>query len=257
MPSRKLPAEALDADNPRAGVLAAAAHSSGTDADELAQTQARAEVARSRAIRLREQAQAASEGTDVERGASAVVDTAFDNEEPAPTGRRRWLNRPSRRPSRKVAAIAAAVVVACALLTASGYVVWHHHNVAQQKQRSAEFATAARNGVVAMMAINATDARNQLQNFADDTTGQFKAGLLMGAQKAVTDIEQSKVSVKATVQAVAVQSMTEDSAVVLVAAKSEITKPDQAKPVSRTWRIVVDVETDAGKLKISKVEFVP
>jgi Mce-associated membrane protein len=257
MPSRKLPAEALDADNPQAGVLAAPAHSLGTDADELAQIEARAEVARARAIRLREQAEAAPVETGVERGASAAFDTAFDNEEPAPTGPRRWLRRPSRRPSRKAAAIAAAVVVACASLTASGYVVWHHRNVAQQQQRTAEFAMAARNGVVAMMAINATDARNQLQSFADETTGEFKAGILMGAEKAVKDIEQSKVSVKATVQAAAVQSMTEDSAVVLVAAKSEITKPDQAKPVSRSWRIVVDVERDAGTLKISKVEFVP
>ena len=160
MPSRKLPAEALDADNPRARVLAAAAHSSGTDADELAQIQARAEVARARAIHLREQAEAASEETDVERGVSAAFDTAFDNEEPAPTGRRRWLRRPSRRQSRKAAVVAAGVVVVCASATASGYVLWHHHNVAQQEQRSAEFATAARNGVVAMMAINASDASN-------------------------------------------------------------------------------------------------
>jgi Mce-associated membrane protein len=249
MPSRKPPAEALDADNSRAGVLAAPAHSSGTDADELAQLQARAEVARARAIRVREQAEAASEETHVAR----EVSTAFDEEEPAPTGGRRWLGRPSR----KAAAIAAAVVVACASLTASGYVVWQHHNVAQQKRRTAEFATAARNAVVAMMGINASDARNDMQHFADETTGEFKAGVLMGAEKAVKDIEQSKVSAKATVQAVAVQSMTEDSAVVLVAAKSEITKPDQSKPVSRSWRIVVNVERDAGTLKISKVEFVP
>jgi Mce-associated membrane protein len=253
MPSRKLPAEALDADNPRAGVLAASAHSSGTDADELAQIQARAEVARARAIRLREQAEAASEETHVERVASA----ALDEQEPAVTGRRRWLSRPSRRPSRKAAAIAAAVVIACASLTAGGYVVWHHHNVAQQNQRAAEFATAARNGVAAMMAINASDARNDMQHFADETTGEFKAGVLMGAEKAVKDIEQSKVSVKATVQAAAVQSMTEDSAVVLVAAKSEIIKPDQPKPQSRSWRVVVNIERDGGQLKISKVEFVP
>ncbi len=188
----------------------------------------------------------ASEQTQVEGAASA-----------ARTGRRRLLRRPSGRPSRKAAAVAAAIVVTCALLAASGYVAWQHHNVAEQRQRTAEFATAARNTVLAMMAINATDARDDLQRFADDTTGSFKAGILLGAEKAVKDIEQSKVSVKATVQAVAVQAMTEDSAVVLVSAKSEITKPDQAKPETRSWRMVVDVETDAGKLKVSKVEFVP
>ncbi len=249
MPSRKLPAEALDADNPRAGVLSAPAHSSVTEADELAQVVARAEVARARAIRLRQQAEAASEETRVEREASA----AFDKEEAALTGRRRWL----RRPSRKAAAIAAAVVVTCASLTASGYVVWHHHNVAQQGQRRAEFATAARNAVVAMMSISAGKARDDLQHFVDDTTGEFKAGILMNADDGIKEIEQSKVTTKAAVQAVAVESMTKDSAVVLVAAKSEITKPDQPQPQSRSWRLVVNVERDGGQLKISKVEFVP
>ena len=97
MPSRKLPAEALDADNSRVGVLSAPAHSSVTEADELAEMEARAEVARARAVRLREQAEFASEQTQVEGAASA-----------ARTGRRRLLRRPSGRPSRKAAAVAAA-----------------------------------------------------------------------------------------------------------------------------------------------------
>jgi Mce-associated membrane protein len=80
---------------------------------------------------------------------------------------------------------------------------------------------------------------------------------LLGADGIIKDLEQSKVSTKATVQAVAVQSMTEDSASVLVAAKSEISKPDQPKPQSRSWRMVVDIESAGGQLKISKVEFVP
>lgn len=96
-----------------------------------------------------------------------------------------------------------------------------------------------------------------MQRFADQTTGQFKAGVLMGAEDMVRALEQSKVVAKAAVQAVGVQSMTEDSAVVLVAAKSEITKTDQAKPETRTWRLVVDVEREGGQLKISKIEFVP
>ena len=96
-----------------------------------------------------------------------------------------------------------------------------------------------------------------MQRFVDRTTGTFKASVLMGADDVISDLEKSKVSSKAAVQAVAVQSMTNDSAVVLVAAKSEITKPDQTKPQSRSWRVAVNVERDGGQLKISKVEFVP
>ena len=148
-------------------------------------------------------------------------------------------------------------MVSCGSLAASGYLLWQHHDAVQQRQRTAQFATAARNAILTMLTINASTARADVQRFADQTTGQFKAMVLLSGEDYVKALEQSKVSSKAAVQAVAVQSMTQDSAVVLVAAKSELTKPDQAKPESRSWRVVVNLETDGGQLKISKVEFTP
>jgi|SRR5271166_1625894 len=245
MPPRGLPAEALDADNPRAGVLSAQTSASVADADELAQAEARAEAARARAIRMRQQAEAASSDQANRSGAEGEAESA-------PSRRRRL-----RRPSRNALAATAAVVFSCATLTASGYLVWHHHNVVQQRQRTAEFATAARNAVVMMMSIDPGKARDDMQRFADDTTGLFKAGILLGAEDAVKALEQSKVTSKGAVHAVAVQSMTEDSAVVLVAAKSEFTKPGQAKPESRSVRLVVSLQRDNGQLKVSRIEFVP
>jgi Mce-associated membrane protein len=249
MPPRELPAEALD-DNPRVGVHSAQTSTSVAEADELAQAEARAEAARARAIRLRQQAEAASSDPDGERDVS-VVFAEGEAESAAP--RRRRLHRPSR----KALAAAAAVVFICGTLTASGYLLSHHHNVVQQRQRTAEFATAARNAVVMMMSIDPSKARDDMQRFADDTTGLFKAGILLGAEDAVKAIEQSKVSSKGTVQAAAVDSRTEDSAVVLVAAKSEFTKPGQAKPESRSLRLVVSLQRDGGQLKVSRVEFLP
>jgi len=148
-------------------------------------------------------------------------------------------------------------VISCGSLAASGYLLWQHHDAVQQRQRTAQFATAARNAILTMLTINASTARADVQRFADQTTGQFKAMVLLSGEDYVKALEQSKVSSKAAVQAVAVQSMTQDSAVVLVAAKSELTKPDQAKPESRSWRVVVNLERDGGQLKISKVEFTP
>lgn len=253
MPPRELPTEALDTDSPRAGVLSAPASSSTTETDELAQAEARAEAARARALRLRQQAEAASRDPSSDQGdRSDVGETA--TEEQAESARSRWRLR---HPSRKAIAAAAALLFSCASLAASGYVMWHHRGVVQQRQRTAEFATAARNGVLMMTSMDASKARDEMQRFADDTTGMFKAGILLGAEDAVKALEQSKVSSKGTVQAVAVQSMTEDSAIVLVAAKTEFTKAGQAKPDSRSSRLVVTVKRDAGQLKISRIEFVP
>ena len=253
MPPRKLPAQALKTSAPRVGIRPAdsptSMPASAAEAAELPEIEARAEAARARATQLRQQAEAAS-GDQGKRDAGVAFDVG--EAQSAPTGRR-WLHRPSQ----KALITIAGLVVICALLAASGLVVWHHHNVAQQGQRRAEFATAARNAVLAMMSISAGTTRDDIQRFADAATGSFKAGILLGADGIIKDLEQSKVSTKATVQAVAVQSMTEDSASVLVAAKSEISKPDQPKPQSRSWRMVVDIESAGGQLKISKVEFVP
>ncbi len=253
MPPRELPAEALDDDNPQVGAV-----SSGADADELAQTEARAEAARARAIRLRQRAEAASSDQDNRPGAEEPDGEGdgrvapAEGEAEAPSRRRRL-----HRPSRKAMAVTVALVFVCATLAASGYLLWLHHKAVQQRQRTAEFATAARNAVVTMMSIDPGKARDDMQRFADDTTGPFKAGILMGAEDAVKALEQSKVSSKGTVQAAAVESMTKDSAIVLVAAKSEFSKPGQAKPESRSSRLVVSVQRDGGQLKISRVEFVP
>ena len=236
IPPRELQTEALDADT------------SVAEADELAEAQARAEAARARAVRLRQQAEAASSDQGNQSGAQEAEGEA----ESAPSRRRRL-----RRPGRKALAAAAAVVISCGSLAASGYLRWQHHDAVKQRQRTAQFATAARNAILTMLTINASTARADVQRFADQTTGQFKAMVLLSGEDYVKALEQSKVSSKAAVQAVAVQSMTQDSAVVLVAAKSELTKPDQAKPESRSWRVVVNLERDGGQLKISKVEFTP
>jgi Mce-associated membrane protein len=151
----------------------------------------------------------------------------------------------------------AALGCVCASLTASGYLVWHHHDVVQQRQRTAEFATAARNAVLAILSIAAGTARADVQHFIDDTTGQFKVGILLSAEDFVHAVEQSKESTKGSVQAVAVQSMTNASAVVLVAARSEVIKPGQAKPQSRPLRAIVDIQRDGGRLKLAKFEFIP
>ena len=217
------------------------------DAADVAEAEARAAAARARALRLREQAEAAP--SDQNPGAASAEAT----ESPS---RRRWRLRP-RRPSRKAMAALAAVAVICASLAGSGYLVWHHRGVVQERNRSSEFAAAARDAIVTMMTIDPAKAREDLQRFADDTTGTFKISILMGGEDAVKAVEQSKVISKGSVQAAAVQSMSQDSAIVLIAARSEITKPGEAKPETRPMRIVVTVERDAGQLKISRLEFVP
>ena len=54
-----------------------------------------------------------------------------------------------------------------------------------------------------------------------------------------------------------VESMTDDSAVVLVSATSRVTNSAGAKQEPRSWRLSVNLERIGDQIKMSKVEFVP
>lgn len=258
MPAREPPAQPLEATQPRVGAVSAQASAADCESDDLARAEVRAEAARARALRLRRQAEAASRDQGPAHPAEADADydaqaaPAADGPASARSRRRRlW------RPGRKALAVAAAVLSICASLSGSGYLVWHHNAVVQERQRAAEFSAMARKAIIMMISIEPGKAREEMQRFADDTTGLFKASILMSAEQFVKAVEDSKINSKGAVQAVAVQSMSKDGAVVLVAAKSEISKPDQPKPQSRALRVAVTVQRESGQLKVSRIEMVP
>jgi len=216
---------------------------------EVAQAEARAEAARAHVRRLRLRAE--QTGSDQREG--EVRDVA--GREPAarsPGSRRRWL----RRPRWKAVAGGTAIVLICASLGASGYIVWHHHTVLREQHRAAEFSAVARQSVVTLMSIDANKAREYVQRVIDNSTRKFKESMQATADDLTKAIEQSKVSTRVNVGRVAVESMTDDSAVVLVAAKSDLTNPDNTKQGPQSWRISITLERDGDRLKMSKVEFV-
>ncbi len=231
--------------------------------EAVARAEARAEAARARVLQLSRAADAASSGqvdsiatADAEDTDGAVSGSIADAE-PASAKWARLRRRVLRRPGRNTLAAGAVVVLICAALGTSGYVVWYHRKAVNERQRTAEFAAAARQGAITLMSIDPNKARDDVQRIIDDSTGSFKNQMLITAQDLVSRVEQSKVSTKAAAKAVAVESMTHDSAVVLVAAKAEVTNPDQSKPAPRLWRIVMNLQRDGGQIKVSKVEFVP
>jgi Mce-associated membrane protein len=238
---------------PAANTESATVSAPEPDADEL-ELDARAAAARARATRLRAQAETAAREQDNTSGSggddAAIV--SGERTEPTPVRPRRL-----RRPGRRTVAVAVAALIACAALAGNGYLFWHHSEVVKQRQRGAEFAAVARDAVIMMISLNPAKARDDMQRFADSTTGMFKAGILMSAEDAVKALEQSKVSSMGTVQAVAVESMTKDSALVLVTAKAEFAKPGEAKPQSQRVRLAVTVQRENGQLKISRIEFIP
>jgi Mce-associated membrane protein len=266
-----------------AAAEAAEAEAAEAEAEaEAAEAEARALAARARALRLRKQAQQARDGradggavvsgetpesgetvesealeSRAPESAEAIEpgdgDVAVDGP-PAPSGRLRLPRLP--RPGWRRVSIGAAIVTIGALLGASGYIVWHHRDVLAQQRRTAEFSAAARQGVINLMTIDFNKAKEDVQRVIDDSTGKFKQDYQSTADDLVKALQQSKVVTKVTVNGVAVESMTDNSAVVLVAARSEATSAPDAAKRPAAWRVRLTLTRDGGQLKMSNVEFV-
>jgi Mce-associated membrane protein len=221
--------------------------------DEVAEAEARAEAARARLERLRRTA----ETGDVDDAASRDADqrpaepTRKRPRLPRRPGRPRWL----RRPARKAIAVGVGAVLASAFLGASGYMVWQHYSAVHKRQLAAEFTAAARQGVTTLMSIDPDHAKESVQRMIDASTGDQKGQLSAMSVLIVNKAEESKVGSKVTVEAVAVESLSDNSGVVLVAAKTDPTGPDNAKPPPALFRLSVKMDRDGGQLKMSKVDF--
>lgn len=189
--------------------------------------------------------------------AEAEADASTDAAQPA--RRRRRLSGRLRRPRWSTLAAGLAILVILGALAGSGYMIKKHHDAVQQRQRAAEFVAAARQGVVTLTSLDFNNAKQGVQRILENSTGSFKDDFLKMADDFTKVVEQSKVVSQGSVQAAAVEldSMTKDSAVVLVASTSEVTNAAGAKQDPRNYRLIVTVARDGGQLKISKVEFVP
>jgi Mce-associated membrane protein len=228
-----------------------ASDSLGEAEEELVRAEERAEAARARAAELRREA---AVGSSEQPEPTEDADVA--EAKPARwRSRLRWPRR-LRRPTRKAVVVGAAIVVLCASLAASGYMVWQHRTLVQQRQHAAEFAEAAREEVATLMSIDPAHATENLQHTIDGTTGALKSQLEATSSYMAKNAQDAQVTTKATVQDVAVESMTDNSAVVLVVAKSDTINPDKSVRPSVFWRLSVNIDRDGDRLKMSKLDFV-
>ncbi len=222
---------------------------------EAAAAEALAAAARARTQELRRSREAGDTfgSTEAEsEGDLAVFDPVVAVESRAARSRRRW-----RRPRPVTVLSVTAVAVTCALVAAGGYLVWHHQQFDREQQRRVEFSAAAGQAVIALMSIDSGRAAEDAQRILDHSTGQFRDDFQYTADEFVEVAKESQAVTSATVQATAVESMTDDSAVVLVSAATTITNAAGANQQPRTWRLRVDVVRDGEQIKMSKADFVP
>ena len=224
-----------------------------SDPDELARAadaeadaaEARAEAARARAAELRR----------------TLEDTAVVEDTAAPPPLPPLTQPTSTQPTSTLmstAAVAVTTLVTAGLLAATGYMLWQNHKTAQQQHYAAEFVAAARQDVVNLMSMDYNKSQESVQRVLDGSTGKFRANFDETADEFAKALRDEKIITSATVNDAAVDSMTGDSAVVLVSATSrrEGKQAPKEQQQPQVWRVVLTLEREGDQIKMSGVEFV-
>ncbi|ORW21629.1 hypothetical protein AWC18_09485 [Mycolicibacter nonchromogenicus] len=259
-----------------------AAKGASKDALTLAEAEAKAaeaaaELARARAELLKAQQESADAGEPEPAVASPVeadgegsgtgetsdAGEASDAGEPAPDVAAAAPTEAAAQPPGLIRAwkrlrwVAATVaILAIGGLTAGSVVMLvHHRSVAERQHQSAEYAAAARQGVVTLMTLNYETVDDDVQAILDNSTGEFKKDFEAHVADFTKVARDSKTVTTVDTAVAGVESMSDDEAVVLVAATTKVTNTAGAKEEPRSWRLLVHLARDGGQVKLSKVDF--
>jgi Mce-associated membrane protein len=222
---------------------------------EAAEADALAEAARARA-RADEVRVDAADGETAEPEPEPGPD-APEPDAPGPDAPGPDALGPTRARTRQTAGLALAALLTAAALTLTALMLWQHGRVSAQRAGDRRFVDAARDGIVALLSIEHTDARADVQRVLDLSTGQFHDDFARSADDFVKTAQDSQAVTKGSVTVAALERVDGDQAVVLIAATSEVTNVSGARQDPRPFRISVTVKRDGEQCKMSDVEFVP
>lgn len=190
--------------------------------------------------------------------ADARAETAGDDresgDEAQPTGPDASVARPR---IRQTAGLALAALLTAAAVTLTALMLWQHGKVTEQRAGDRRLVDAARDGIVALLSIEHTSARADVQRVLDLSTGQFHDDFARSADDFVKTAQDSQAVTKGSITVAALEKVDGDRAVVLIAAVSEVSNVSGARQDPRPFRISVTVTRDGEECKMSDVEFVP
>ena len=158
---------------------------------------------------------------------------------------------------RRRAGLAAAVLLSAAALALTAIMLVQHGRVAAQRADEGRRIEAARTAVIALLSIDHAQARADVQRVLDVTAGAFRDDFARTADDFVSTAQRYQTVTKGEVKAAALETATADSAVVLVAAVSQVTNASGAREDPRPFRMSVTVTRDGDRFKMSGLEFVP
>ncbi|MGV9819292.1 hypothetical protein [Nocardia xishanensis] len=156
----------------------------------------------------------------------------------------------------RIVVLAVAAVLVLALVGGAIASVFVARSAAERDERRTAYVQTARQAILNLTTIRADSAKEDIDRILSMASGQFKTEFDGRVDPFLSIVQQAKVVSNGEIVEAALESDTDDSAKVLVAAKQTLTNAGQAEPQTRFYRFRVTVtRTDSG-LSASNVEFV-
>lgn len=165
-------------------------------------------------------------------------------------------SRKSRIPTPRFA-LAASLLIVTALTSLAGWLGFQAYQSHQVQIAHAQYLQMARLGAVNLTTIDWQHADADIQRILDSATGTFYDDFAKRSQPFIDVVKQAKSTSVGTVTAAGLESVTDNSAQVLVAMNVKTTNAGSQDPTPRSWRMRIDVQKVGNDVKVSNVEFVP
>lgn len=145
------------------------------------------------------------------------------------------------------------VVVLATLLCWFGF---RAHQGQQTQAARTAFLQVARQGALNLTTIDWRHADADVRRILDGATGEFYNDFGKRSQPFIEVLQQAKASTVGTITEAGLESLTGDTAQVLVAVSVQTSNAGEADPVPRVWRMRITVQRVGNQVKVSNVGFV-
>ncbi|WP_328658899.1 hypothetical protein [Nocardia salmonicida] len=156
----------------------------------------------------------------------------------------------------QIIGLAAAAVLVLALVVGAGFAAFAARSGSQDEDLRAQYTQTARQAVINLTTIRADSAKEDIDRILSVASGEFKNEFDGRVDPFMDVVKQAKVVSTGEVVESGIESVDENSAKVLVAAKQMVSNTGSAEPQARQYRFRITVSKGDSGMTVSKVEFV-
>lgn len=153
-------------------------------------------------------------------------------------------------------AMAIGLIMVVGLAALTGWLGFRTYQSQQAEAQRNLFLEVGRQGALNLTTISYTEAEADVARILDSATGTFHDDFQKRSQPFIEVVKQAQSKTEGTVTAAGLESVTGDSAQVLVAVSVKTTNAGAPEQQPHAWRMRIDVQKVNDGAKVSNVSFV-